>query len=86
MPYNPDSKAFKEIVKAHLGNDILAQDEDKINQLINKFIQLRDGGDLATDQLLNAIYIVTREFKPEQGDEQDLIDVLMKYLTSSEDR
>ncbi|MGK7930126.1 MAG: AAA family ATPase [Microcystaceae cyanobacterium] len=86
MPYNPDSKALKEIVKAHLGNDILAQDEDKINQLINKFIQLRDGGDLATDQLLNAIYIVTREFKPEQGDEQDLIDVLMKYLTSSEDR
>lgn len=86
MPYNPDSEALKEIVKAHLGNDILTQDEDKIEQLIGDFIKLREGGDLATDQLLNAIYIVTREFKPEIEDEQDLIDVLMKYLTSTEDR
>jgi hypothetical protein len=43
---------------------------------------LREGGDIATDQLLNAIYIVTREFKPEKADEKDLVDVLMKYLTS----
>lgn len=86
MPYEPDAKALKEIVKAHLGSDIITQNEEKINQLIAKFRTLREGGDIATDQLLNAIYIVTREFKPEAAAEQDLIDVLLKYLTSAEDR
>ena len=86
MPYDPDAKALKDIVKAHLGNDVLTQDEGKIDKLIEKFIQLRERGDIATDQLLNAIYMVTREFKPEQADEKDLVDVLMKYLTSAEDR
>ncbi len=86
MPYDPDAKALKDIVKAHLGNDVLTQDEGKIEKLIEKFIQLREGGDIATDQLLNAIYMVTREFKPEKADEKDLVDVLMKYLISAEDR
>jgi MoxR-like ATPase len=86
MPYDPDAKALKNIVKAHLGNDVLTQDEGKIEKLIEKFIQLREGGDIATDQLLNAIYMVTREFKPEKADEKDLVDVLMKYLISAEDR
>jgi MoxR-like ATPase len=86
MPYDPDAKALKDIVKAHLGNDVVTGDEAKIEKLIAKFMELRQGGDIATDQLLNAIYMVTREFKPEQGDEQDLIDVLLKYLTSAEDR
>ncbi|NER51231.1 MAG: AAA family ATPase [Symploca sp. SIO1A3] len=86
MPYDPDATALKEIVKAHLGRDVLTQDEAKIEGLIQKFIQLRSGGDLATDQLLNAIYLVTREFKPEQEDEENLIEVLLKYLTSVEDR
>jgi MoxR-like ATPase len=86
MPYDPNAKALKDIVKAHLGDDVLTQDEGKIEELIEKFIKLRDGGDIATDQLLNAIYMVTREFKPEPADEKDLVDVLMKYLTSAEDR
>ena len=86
MPYDPDATALKDIVKAHLGSEVLTQDETKINGLIEKFIKLREGGDIATDQLLNAIYIVTREFKPEQEDEKDLVDVLLKYLTSAEDR
>ena len=86
MPYEPDASALKEIVKAHLGSDVVTKDEEKINQLIEKFRTLREGGDIATDQLLNAIYIVTREFKPKQAEEQDLIKELLKYLTSAEDR
>ncbi|NET59744.1 MAG: AAA family ATPase, partial [Symploca sp. SIO2E6] len=86
MPYDPDATALKEIVKAHLGSDVLTQDEAKIEGLIQKFIELRSGGDLATDQLLNAIYLVTRESKPEPEDEKNLIEVLLKYLTSVEDR
>lgn len=86
MPYDPDATALKEIVKAHLGSDVVTQDKDKVEQLIEKFVELRDGGDIATDQLLNVIYMVTREFKPEQSDEEDLVKVLMKYLSSGEDR
>jgi len=86
MPYDPDETALKDIIMAHLGNNVVTQDEAKIEALIKKFIDLRVGGDLATDQLLNAIYMVTREFKPEQADEKDLVDVLLKYLTSTEDR
>jgi len=86
MPYNPRATALQEIVKAHLESDVITRDEVKINQLIEQFITLQKGGDIATDQLLNAIYIVTREFKPEQAEEQDLIEILLKYLTSVEDR
>ena len=35
MPYEPDATALKEIVKAHLENDVITKDEVKINQLIN---------------------------------------------------
>lgn len=86
MPYEPDATALKEIVKAHLGSDVITKDEEKINELIAKFRTLQEGGDIATDQLLNAIYMVTREFKPEAAEEKDLIEVLLKYLTSVEDR
>ncbi|WP_013321026.1 AAA family ATPase [Gloeothece verrucosa] len=86
MPYEPDATALKDIVKAHLGSDVVTQDEEKINQLIEKFRTLRKSGDIATDQLLNAIYIVTRQFKPEPAEAEDLIEVLLKYLTSVEDR
>lgn len=86
MPYDPDATALKEIVRAHLGSDVLTKDEAKIEELIQKFIKKRSGGDLATDQLLNAIYIMTRELKPEQQDEKNLTQVLLKYLTSEEDR
>ncbi|MGD1701382.1 AAA family ATPase [Dapis sp. BLCC M229] len=86
MPYDPDATALKEIVRAHLGSDVLTKDEAKIQELIEKFIKKRPGGDLATDQLLNAIYMMTREFKPEEKDEENLVEVLLKYLTSEEDR
>jgi MoxR-like ATPase len=86
MPYDPDATALKDIVKAHLGNDVVTGDAAKIEKLIEDFIELRKGGDIATDQLLNAIYMVTREFKPDEGDEENLVDVLLKYLTSTEDR
>jgi MoxR-like ATPase len=86
MPYSPDATALMEIVEAHLAKDELTQDKAKIEALIKKFMNLRDDGDIATDQLLNAVYMVTREFKPEPGEEKALIDVLMKYLNSGEDR
>ncbi|MGB3656238.1 MAG: MoxR family ATPase [Rivularia sp. (in: cyanobacteria)] len=81
---NPDATALKKIVQAHLGNDVMAEAE----AVITEFMQRRDrsdAGDLATDQLLNAIYLVTRERSPVGDDKQRLLKALMTYLTSTED-
>jgi len=51
----PDAKKLAAIVAGHLGEEALATGE----RLIEQFVERRDHGDLATDQLLNAIYLVT---------------------------
>ncbi|HEY9664151.1 MAG TPA: hypothetical protein V6C65_37380, partial [Allocoleopsis sp.] len=55
------------------------------NQLMASFENKAKTGDIATDQLLNAIFMVTREQAPIGSDKQQLIDALMKHLTSTED-
>ncbi|NEQ86210.1 MAG: MoxR family ATPase, partial [Moorea sp. SIO2I5] len=54
-------------------------------ELIEQFMEKRNKGDLATDQLLNAIYLMTRESAPTGQEKEQLIEQLLKYLTSSED-
>ena len=81
---NPDETALKKIVRAHLGDSVMSEAE----ALIAEFINLRDkpdAGDLATDQLLNAIYLLTRKKGPVGDDKERLKQSLMKYLTSTED-
>lgn len=51
----PTPQELAAIVQAHLGSDII----EKAQPIIEKFIQRRNQGDLATDQLLNAIYMLT---------------------------
>jgi MoxR-like ATPase len=51
----PDAEKLAMIVASHLGEAALAEGE----RLIEQFVESRDYGDLATDQLLNAIYLVT---------------------------
>ena len=88
----PSAEELKKIVKAHLGNDIIGQAE----KVIDQFLQRRDKGDLATDQLLNAIYILTNtaknndspmlEYVDNQENVQDkdsktkLVEHLLRYL------
>jgi MoxR-like ATPase len=60
-----------------------AQEERK--QLIKDFEDKCKTGDIATDQLLNAIFMVTRERTPIGDDKEQLIKTLMKHLTSGED-
>ena len=86
MPDEQDATALKEIVKAHLGMDVVTQDEEKVNQLIKDFLEKRKKGDIATDQLLNAVYLMTRERKPDPGGEESLVGMLLKYLSSEEDQ
>src|SRR4028118_725816 len=54
------------------------------NNLINKFLEKTKKGDIATDQLLNAIFMVTRE-KGLDSEDKLIDDFLMKPLTSNED-
>lgn len=57
---------------------------EKQNKLIESFLEKTKKGDIATDQLLNAIFMVTREKGIDSEDK--LIDAfLMRPLTSNED-
>ncbi|NEO14317.1 MULTISPECIES: ATP-binding protein [unclassified Moorena] len=87
----PSPKELEAIVKAHLEvEDII----EKAEPIIETFIERRKKGDLATDQLLNAIYMLTKTVNTEDapmGNSQDedkdqkkakLIDQLLRYLSS----
>lgn len=76
MP-DPNEKALTEIVKAHLKD----ASEHKIEQLVSKFFLKRKDGILAPDQLLNVVYLLTRQFGPNETDEENtLIKQLLQYL------
>lgn len=80
---NPDEKELENIVRAHLEEGVMSE----AKSLITDFIERRDktdSGELATDQLLNAIYLVTRERSPIGESKKRLVDTLLKYLTSTE--
>jgi MoxR-like ATPase len=79
----PDKTELERIVKAHLQLD----DElsEKADNLIEQFLKKRQNGELETDQLLNAVYLVTRENSPTGTTKDDLIEKILKYLDSSED-
>ncbi|HAG84201.1 MAG TPA: AAA family ATPase [Cyanobacteria bacterium UBA12227] len=77
----PDQDELERIVEAHLGEEIAVQVKD----LMARFLEKRKQGDLATDQLLNAIYLLTRERRPSTQEKDQLIDQLLKYLSSTED-
>ena len=79
---DPDKEALTDIVRSHLGDEVIAQAEP----LIAEFLKKRENGDLAPDQLLNAVYLLTRDSSNTMGDREKLTDVLLKYLSSAEDR
>jgi MoxR-like ATPase len=80
MP-DPNQEELTDIVQAHLGDAVLEQ----AKPLIANFLAKRSKGDLSPDQLLNAVYLVTREFSPVAADQTKLMDTLLKYLSSAED-
>ncbi|MDJ0676094.1 MAG: MoxR family ATPase [Calothrix sp. MO_167.B42] len=87
MP-NPQSEALKAIVKAHFQDEEqLFQDaEGKIDGLINDFLSDKDKNtERATDQLLNTIYLLTRDVCPEsEADKESVKEILLKSLTSND--
>lgn len=95
----PGKDRLIQIVNAHLEQQLTqdrsenathdALSEEVIEELIDGFIKKRNDrsrGALATDQLLNAIYVVLRERDTNLTHRQDLINRLWKHLSSSEDQ
>ncbi|MBR8835278.1 MAG: MoxR family ATPase [Stigonema ocellatum SAG 48.90 = DSM 106950] len=81
MP-DPQAEALKNIIKAHFGQEKFNQAETNISELIKDFLQ---DGDRATDQLLNAIYLITDHISPEDLDKSGLKELLFKSLSISDE-
>ena len=78
MP-EPDVSLLEKIVTAHLGPEIAAQSAT----MVKEFADRSKGTALATDQLLNAVFIVTREGKSLEGLERDkVLAALQKELAT----
>ncbi|HEX6521625.1 MAG TPA: MoxR family ATPase [Streptosporangiaceae bacterium] len=72
----PTRERLESIVRAHLGDAGLERSGDLIDQFINR----RGDGDLATDQLLNAIFLTFhRELS---GNKELLVTSVLRSLTS----
>lgn len=79
MP-NPGIDNLKSIVKAHMGDKYFEDSRDKINELIENFHKKND---LATDQLLNVVYMLTGNAESTL-DEKSLKELLFKSLNDYE--
>ena len=78
----PNKLELERIVNAHLGDDIALR--EKVGKLIEDFIaRCEKKEELATDQLLNAIFMVTCERELVGDDEKQLIKYLLAELDSS---
>jgi MoxR-like ATPase len=84
----PDATELERIVRLHFRDETGQSDgkvEQQINPLIEQFVDRRKEGDLATDQLLNAIYLITREQAPTGTEKEGLIKAVLQYLNRAEE-
>lgn len=72
---DPTEEGLTKIVNAHLKDASV----EKIQQLVGEFVK-RKNGVLAPDQLLNVVYLLTRQFSLSEIDEKTLIEQLLQYL------
>jgi MoxR-like ATPase len=79
----PDDKKLAKIVQAHFGDADGQAAEDR-NKLIQEFLDRRQKDELATDQLLNAIYLTIQgiDLPFDVKDKESLIDAVLKPLNS----
>ena len=73
----PDPAQLEAIVRAHLGDEALAAGAD----LIRQFVQRRTVGELATDQLLNAIFVTMHTDETHAADRRELADLILRHLS-----
>ncbi|MER7108563.1 AAA family ATPase [Streptomyces sp. NPDC000229] len=72
----PDEERLRAIVYAHLGQDAAPHAET----LINRFLDRRGTGELATDQLLQAVYLARHAAGGTDTGPGHIADLVMQYL------
>ncbi|HEX2805601.1 MAG TPA: MoxR family ATPase [Kineosporiaceae bacterium] len=75
----PDAAKLREIVVAQLGEQALADNDD----LLREFVATREGRDLATDQLLNLIFLASTGNRPGPELRERLTGLLLRPLGPS---
>jgi MoxR-like ATPase len=76
---DPDVTVLTDIVTAHLGAEVA----DRCALLIADFAERAGGnGAYATDQLLNAVYVVTGQAAPGSRQRDRVVELLLKELTA----
>jgi MoxR-like ATPase len=80
----PKKEDLSDIVKAHLGRHLNDQTRPQVNNLIDDFLKRQETQELATDQLLNAVFVVLGNGR--QSIDRDecsrMVDLLLKQLTT----
>lgn len=77
----PEGAELESIVRAHLPGS----DAELVDEILRVFLTRREGGELATDQLLNAIYLISRPGLGEAADRAALAAQVMPYLSRGQD-
>lgn len=78
----PDEKLLASIVRSRLGEKIASEAET----LIREFLSRRQSSALATDQLLNALFLIggsAGHKEMSSAERQKLIEALLRELTST---
>ena len=82
MP-DPTKESLMPVVKSHFDKadkSGWSKTEKNLNDLIDEFLGKGQTSDRATDQLLNAIYLLTRSEAPTEQEMKRLKDLLFKQL------
>jgi MoxR-like ATPase len=74
----PDAEKLRDIVGAQLGEEALEAND----HLIDAFLAARESADLATDQLLNLIFLATHGRLPSPEARERMVSVLLRPLGS----
>jgi MoxR-like ATPase len=77
----PSVDLLTDIISAHLGAEVAAECADMIGQFAAKAESTRA---LAADQLMNAIYLVTREVGPSSEERDRVVELLEKRLEADQ--
>ena len=80
----PTPDALLPVVKSHFekaDKNGWSQEEANLTSLISEFLGKDNKADRATDQLLNAIYLMTREDSPSEEDMKGLKNLIFKQLS-----
>jgi MoxR-like ATPase len=72
----PDHDKLAAIVAAQLGESVLEERDD----VIDRFLQLRERGNVATDQLLNALYLTAFGHQQRPAARERVIEALLRPL------